>query len=303
MRTPDLKKALLRSGFCLDSLPALRFFLRGLGTPGLRQLLIAARVKFTPDILLAIRASVLTPAEQGAVFSAAMNLFRSGPTFKTTSAGRAPLTDRAALEKAGPDGLIAEAGVSDGVSALGLLEARGGRGVLLTDRQDAFRYKDFGPFRVFYDKEDGAVSVKFLFLYVCVGLPPSAVPADARAVSLLNPEVEARFPGTRLTAFDIFTGSLPEKAAVIKCANVLNKAYFNAAQMKPAVANLLGGLRDGGWLLVSQSNPRYEAGEAYIALRRQGDRFLLAEELNGHELLADLRSPLYADLVLPGGGA
>lgn len=300
---PDLGKALLRSGFCLDTLPVLRFFLRGLGTPGLRQLLISARVKFTPDILLAIRASGLPPAEQGALFSAAMNLFRSGPTFKTTSAGRAPLTDRAALEKAGPDGLIAEAGVSDGVSALGLLEARGGRGVLLTDRQDAFRYKDFGPFRVFYDKEDGAVSVKFLFLYICVGLAPRAVPADARQVSLLNPSVEARFPGSRLTALDIFTGALPEAAAVIKCANVLNKAYFTPERMKPAIANLLGSLREGGWLLISQSNPKYEAGEAYIALRRRGGKFLLAEELHGHELLADLRSPLYADLVLPGDAA
>lgn len=300
---PDLGKALLRSGFCLDTLPVLRFFLRGLGTPGLRQLLIAARVKFTPDILLAIRASGLPPAEQGALFSAAMNLFRSGPTFKTTSAGRAPLTDRAALQKAGPDGLIAEAGVSDGVSALGLLEARGGRGVLLTDRQDAFRYKDFGPFRVFYDKEDGAVSVKFLFLYICVGLAPRAVPADARQVSLLNPAVEARFPGSRLAALDIFTGALPEAAAVIKCANVLNKAYFTPERMKPAIANLLGSLREGGWLLISQSNPGYEAGEAYIALRRRGGKFLLAEELHGHELLADLRSPLYADLVLPGDAA
>lgn len=300
---PDLRKALLRSGFCLDALPALRLFLRGLAVPGVRQLLIASRLKFTPDLLEKIRASGLPPAEQGALFSAAMNLFRSGPTFKTTGAGRAPLTDRAALEKAGPDGLIAEAGVSDGVSALGLLEARGGRGVLLTDRQDAFRYKDLGPFRVFYDKEDGAVSVKFLFFYLCLGVPPGEVPAGARAVSLLNPGVAALFPGVKLSAFDIFTGALPEKAAVIKCANVLNKAYFTPEQMRPAVANLLGSLREGGWLLISQSNPKYESGEAYIALRRQGEKFVLAEELHGHELLQDLRSPLFAGLVTPGGAA
>lgn len=300
---PDLRKILLRSGFCLDSLPALRFFLRGLKRPVLRQLLIAARLKFTPDVLEAIRRSGLPPAEQGALFSGAMNLFRSGPTFKTTSSGRAPLTDRAVLAKAGPDGLIAEAGVSDGVSALDLLEARGGRGVLLTDRQDAFRYKDFGPFRVFYDKEDGAVSVKFLFLYICAGLPPRSAPAGAREVSLLNPEVAALYPGVRLTPFDIFTGRLPEPADVIKCANVLNKAYFTPERMKPAIANMLGSLKDGGWLFISQSNQKYEGGEAYAALRRRGGRFELAEELHGHELLADLRSPLFADLVTPGGAA
>lgn len=303
MRAPGLKKALLRSGFCCDTLPALRLFLRGINTPGLRQLLIAARIKFTPDILEEIRRSGLPPAQQGALFSAAMNLFRSGPTFKTTSAGRAPAADRAALEKAGPDGLIAEVGVSDGVSALGLLEARGGRGVLLTDRQDAFRYKDIGPFRVFYDKEDGAVSVKLLFLYLCSGLPASEPPAGERSVSLLNPAVAALFPAVKLLPFDIFSGTLPEAAAVIKCANVLNKAYFTPAQIKRAVANLLGSLRDGGWLIISQSNPKYESGEAYVALRREKDSFILAEERHGHELLADLRSPLFSGLVLPGGAA
>lgn len=298
-----ISKIILRSGPCIDAIAALRFCLWGLGVPLLRQLLIASRLKFTPDILEAIRASDLPGEEKARLFSAALNLFRSGPTFKTTSSGRTPLTDLAALEKAGPDGLIAEAGVSDGVSALGLLKARRGRGVLLTDRQDAFRYKDFGPFRVFYDKEDGALSVKFLFFYLCAGIKPGAVPGDAREVPLLNPGAAALFPGARISAFDIFTGALPEKASVIKCANVLNKAYFTPEQMRPAVANLLGSLREGGWLLISQSNPKYENGEAYVALRREGDRFVLDGELHGHELLPDLRSPLFAGLVVPGGAA
>lgn len=298
-----LTKILLRSGPCSDTLTALRFCLWGLGVPVVRQLLIASRLKFTPDILERIRRSDLPAAEKGALFSAAMNLFRSGPTFKTTSAARTPLTDLAVLEKAGADGLIAEAGVSDGVSALGLLEARGGRGVLLTDRQDAFRYRDLGPFRVFYDREDGAVSVKFLFFYVCAGRPAPELPAGTLEISLLNPEVQTRFPGARLAAFDVFTGSLPGKAAVIKCANVLNKSYFTPEEMRPAVANLLGSLNEGGWLFIAQSNPKYEGGEAYLALRREGDRFVLAGELHGHELLADLRSPLFAGLVSAGGAA
>lgn len=290
-------KILLRSGVCSDTLPALRFCLWGLRVPVLRQLIIASRLKFTPDVLETIRASSLPAAEKAGLFSAAMNLFRSGPTFKTTGAGRTPLTDAAILAKAGPASVILETGVSDGVSALGLLEARGGAGVLLSDRQDAFRYRDVGPFRLFYDREDGCLSVKFLFLYLCTGAASAGAPAGAGEVSLLNPEVQRKFPGTRLRAFDIFSDSLAGKADFIKCANVLNKAYFGAADTRRALANLALSLKEGGWLFVSQANPAYAAGEAYIALRWEGGRLRLAEEVNDHELLPDLKSPQFADLV------
>lgn len=293
----------LRSGLCLDTVPVLRFCLRGFRIPLLRQLLIISRLKFSPDILPRIRAAGLPSRERGELFSAAMNLFRSGPTFKTTAAGRTPLTDAALLAKAGPGSLILETGVSDGISALGLLEARGGAGVILSDRQCAFSYRDFGPFRVFYDREDGVLSVKFLCFYLCTPFRSGGAPPGSSRVSLLNPAIEEKFPEARLLAFDIFSDSLPGRADLVKCANVLNKTYFPAAEARRALANLTLSLREGGWLFISQSNPKYEDGEAYAALRREGGRLILAEGLHGHELMPDLLSPLFADLVLPGGAA
>ena len=292
-----LLKILLRSGPCLDTVPALRLCLRALDVPVLRQLVIASRLKFTPDVLERVRASGLPPAEKARLFSSAMNLFRSGSTFKTTGAGRTPLTDREILAKAGPGDEILEVGVSDGISALGLLEARGGRGVTLSDRQDAFRCRDFGPLRVFYDREDGLLSVKFLFLYLCTWLAAGEPPPDARRVRLLNPEVLERFPAAELVRFDIFTDVLPRKAAFIKCANVLNKAYFGPADARRAVANLARSLEEGGWLFVSQANAAYADGEAWLALRLTGGRLRLAGEANSHELLADLKSAAFAGLV------
>lgn len=300
---PDFNKIIFRSGFCLDTVPALRLYLRGLDSPLARPLLLASRLKFTPDVLQAIRRSSLDPAQKSRLFSGAMNLFRSGPTFKTTGAGRTPLTDRAILARAAAGDDIVETGVSDGVSALGLLAARQGAGVILSDRQDAFRYRDFGPFRVFYDKEDGARSIKFLFLYFCTGAGGPA-PAAAESVSLLNPEVEARFPRAALLPFDIFSGELRRPAAFIKCANVLNLAYFSPADARRAAANLLRSLREGGRLFISQSNPAYRDGEACLVLRREGASFVLEEEFNGHELLSHVRAPLFAGLVRgPEAGA
>lgn len=298
-----LKNVLLRSGFCADSVPALRLCLRALRLPALRQLAIASRIKFTPDILEKLRRSALAPAEKSALFSEAMNLFRSGPTFKTTGAARTPLADKAILEAAPAGALILETGVSDGVSALGLLEARGAARVLLSDRQAAFHFSDFGPFRVFYDKDDGFLSVKFFFLYLCTGLDAGLPPEGAGTVSLLNPAVQERFPQARLLPFDIFTDALPEKAGVIKCANVLNKAYFSAAAAARAVANLHRSLAEGGRLYLCHANPKYRDGEAYVVLRREGAGFRLEAEVNEHELLEDLRSGLFPGLAAQAGSA
>lgn len=291
---PDIKSLVLRSGPCFDSPAALRLYLAGLESPLLRPLLIALRIKFTPRVLENIRASALPPAEKSSLFSAAMTLFRSGPSFKTTAAGRSPLTDRAIQALLKPGMTVLETGVSDGISALPLMQNAAGASVLLSDRQTHFTRSAGRPFR-FYDAEEGLLSVKLPGFYFCTGLK-AAPPAGAVRIPLLNPALEAR-PGAELLAFDIFTGSLPFKPDVIKCANVLNSAYFGRGRLKAAVANLLANLPEGGWLFIAQNHPRYAGGEAYVALRREGGLLAVRGGENGHELLGALRSPDFAALV------
>jgi len=294
---PDIVKIILRSGPCLDSPAFLRLYLRALGNPALRLLALALRIKFSPAVLDAVRESRLPPAEKAGLFSAAMNLFRGGGAFKTTSAGRSPLTDAAVLALAGPGALIAEVGVSDGVSALHLLENAGGAEVLLTDLQASFPYRDAGPARVFYYTDGAYISVKLPLFYLCTGLKAGALPPGLPEVSLLNPLVAEKFPAARLAAFDIFGGALPRPAGVIKCANVLNLAYFSPEKIKAALENLRSALAEGGWLVIGQNNPAYEGGEAWLALQREGNRLLLRREEHGHELLPLLRSPGFSGLV------
>lgn len=295
---PDIKKIILRSGPCLDSLPFLRLYLAGLGSPVPRALLLALRLKFSPGIFDEVRRSSLPAEEKAALFSAAMTLFRSGSAYKTTAAGRSPLTDAAILAAAAPGSLIVETGVSDGVSALGLLERAKDCEVLLTDSQACYSYADFCCGRRFYAGDDNSVSVKLPLFYFSTGGTGEA-PAGAGRISLLNPAVSDKFPGTELRAFDIFSGALPRKADIIKCANVLNEVYFTPEEIKKALANLGANLKDGGRLFVCQNNGKYKDGEAYFTLRVKGGALELEGEANGHELLARLKSPEFADLFKP----
>ncbi len=294
---PKLKELLLRSGPCADSVTALRLYLAALRTPLLRWTAILSRLKFTPAVLDAVRASELPSEEKGALFSAAMTIFRSGPSFKTTAAGRTPLTDTAILGRLRPGSLLLETGVSDGSSSLALLEAAGGADVRLSDRQAFYSYADKGPFRIFYGAENGLLSVRLPGFYLCTGTAAPPPPPGARRVELLNPVLQLRFPAVRLEQFDVFSGRLERKADIIKCANVLNSAYFSYPEIAGALRNLSDNLAEGGWLFVSQNNARYPNGEAYLALRKEGASLILREEVNGHELLPRLRSREFAGLV------
>lgn len=285
---PDLLKILFRSGPCWDSPAWLRVYLAGLNNPVTRFLLLALRIKFSPAVLENIRSSGLPEMEKAALFSGAMNLFRAGTAFKTTAAARSPITDAALLAKIRPGALIVETGVSDGISALGLLAQAGNAEVLLTDLQAGFPFER-GPLCARYYGTDGAyLSLKFPLFLLCTGRRP-APPAGAPSVSLLNPLVSEKFPAVKLAAFDIFTGALPRKADIIKCANVLNLQYFKADEILRAVANLSANLNEGGWLYIAQNNSKYTDGEAYLGLRKEDGRLSVEEEVNGHELLALLK--------------
>jgi len=289
---------IMKSGPCADSVAVLKFYLAALERPAARLLVLALRIKFSPDIFDEIRRCSLPPAEKAALFSKAMNLFKSGNAYKTTAAGRSPLTDAAILAEAGPGSLIVETGVSDGVSALGLLENAKGAEVVLTDSQDCYLYRDLCCGRKFYSRDDGAVSIKFPFFYFSTGSKAEKAPAGAGRIPLLNPAVEEKF-GAELLPFDVFAGTLSRKADIIKCANVLNEAYFSLEEIARALANLAGNLKDGGRLYVCQNNKKYSDGEAYFILRKKNGRLELAGEVNGHELLSRLSSPGFAGLFKP----
>lgn len=292
-----LKRMILGSGPCADSLAALKLYLAALDSPVTRALALALRIKFSPDILEKIRHCSLPTEEKAALFSKAMTLFKSGGAYKTTGPGRSPLTDAAILAAFKPGDVIVETGVSDGISALGLLENAKGAEVVLTDSQACFFYRDSCCGRIFYNDSGGYLSVKLPFFYFCTGLRTGEIPANAARISLLNPLVSEKFETEKIVAFDIFSGTLSRKADIIKCANVLNPVYFTLEDIKRALANLLENLKENGSLFICQNNKKYMDGEAYLILQKKDGRLVLRAEVNSHELLTPLRSFLFSGLL------
>ena len=78
---------------------------------------------------------------------------------------------------------------------------------------------------------------------------------------------------------------------------MLNLEYFPPERIKAALANLLRSITEGGWLFICHNNRKYTAGEAWLALQRSGEKLLLKEEANEHDLLPLLRSPGFSDLI------
>jgi hypothetical protein len=292
----SILKVITRSGFCLDYPGFLKFYLAALDTPALRQAVIALRIKFSPDILDRVRNCELPTGERAVLFSRAMTIFRSGTAYKTTAMNRSPMADRAVLEKTRPGDLIVETGVSDGISALNLLENAGAARVMLTDSQERFLYRDTFFGRIFHDGGDGCAYVKTLFFYLCTGVTTGKESPHGGSVSLLNPLIADKF-GAELVRFDIFTGTLPRPADIIKCSNVLNTVYFSPEEIKRGFANLSRNLKDGGWLIVSRNNKTYAAGEACLSLQKRGQLLALREQVNGYKMLPFLNSALFSDLI------
>jgi len=296
---PDIGKMLLKSGPCRDNLAFLKFYLSALDRPALRALVLALRVKFIPDILEGVGHCALPVEEKAALFSRTMTLFKSGNAYKTTARNRSPLTDSAILAGVKPGNLIVETGVSDGISSLCLLETVRNAEVVLTDSQNCFLYGNFRCGRIFYDRDGDVLSVKLPFFYFCTGLKAGKIPPYAGRISLLNPLVREKFKEAEIIPFDVFSGTLDRKADIIKCANVLNPVYFQPREIKQALVNLLRNLKDNGLLFITRNHKKYKDGEAYFTLRKQNGRAVLCGEVNGHELLGQLNSPLFSDLFRP----
>ncbi|MFH1913883.1 MAG: hypothetical protein ABIK45_06385 [Pseudomonadota bacterium] len=246
------------------------------------------RLKFSPLILDRVRALPLPLEERSTLFTQAISLINARETYKTTGRGRTRQVDAAVLRRAKvfhPLRLL-EVGVSDGVSSLELLTALPPEAeVTLTDRHPVFTCRDFGPASLFLDGCGRVLGLKLLCLYFNLPLRAHLDPSSGRAIQTANPRLTEGDPLLSISRFDVSHDVAPEPFHLIKCANVFNRKYFDDDTIRMAVANLAQSLVDGGFLMLSQNNARYENGEAYFVLQRCNTNMFLVEEQGGHEAL------------------
>lgn len=282
-----LRRMLQGSGPCLDS-PALLQVLARQGTLRLLALRLL-RVKFTPLILPRLRALQAPLNQRARLFTEAISLINAGGTFKTTGENRTRLADAAILRLA--QGLAAprifEVGASDGSASLFLSrELPTTATLILSDAHPEFFARRLGPIQLILTSDGTLLGVKLPLFYLHMPLGAQWAPAGCQRLDTLNPVLAEASQPNDIIPFNIFSDVLPAKAHIIKCANVLNRAYFSDAEIRAAVANLTQSLVCGGHLVISHNNARYADEEAFIILRRANATLELTEERNGHEALA-----------------
>jgi len=234
---------------------------------------------------------------QRIAFSEAVTALSSGTTWKTTKANRHPLTDELILKFcSGERYVILDVGVSDGITALELIEKLNGSFEIYHATDIAFTtqvverhgkayfYDSRGqcgvvaaPSYVVYDSLDGAL---FPFSWLARRALSKAPKYDAvatRPLSLANPELRAKAEGDPriviqdYSVFDPWTGTPPD---LIKIANVLNRDYFSDAMLEDALSNLKSCLKPDGLLVVTDNRDiervsTFIKTEGHLALQDQ----------------------------------
>lgn len=240
-----------------------------------------------------------------AAFREAMNAVSVGGTIKITGTDRHPAADELLLGLDLHDAVIADIGASDGSTSLDLVTRLPDfRSFVISDRYLHVRAVRVRPRTVLLDPDGVAVLV--------VGPRAVAWPSDSRAVAalygrtlararreqgatgrdvlLLNPDVRRLLredPRVTYRTHDVFQPWAGPRPDVVKIANVLRRLYFSDADIARALTVVLGGLPDGGHLLLVD-NARAKVPPRGSLYRRSGDRFTLVAQTEHPSEIADL---------------
>ncbi len=253
------------------------------------------RLRFSPDLLDHVRALPLPLVERSRRFSQAISQVNVNETYKTTGLERTRLADAAILRLAHRFNSVRllDVGVSDGSASVHLLRALPNlQEALLTDLHPVLYRRGPAWLQLFLDGQSRVLGIKLLGLYVNLSLDKRLAIGPFKTIETINPLLREEFGITAIRPFDAMQDRLPVPVQIIKCANILNRAYFPREQVLDATSNLALSLVEGGVLVISHNNAVYHEGEAYLALEKRDGRLKFLEGQGGHESLGLFREAL-----------
>lgn len=284
MKLAQILHSLKESGLCVDRVRLLEYLLEH---AWLKILFFRClRVRFSPQLIRNATLLSVDKERSQKLFSLASSYINVGRTYKTTGAARTVIADEAILRLARKYDAprLLEVGVSDGSSALGLLEQICAFGEIeLTDFHNAFYQRRIPLGYVFYDGNRCFLGLKLLFFYLNM---PSARRSSRDGLEIIrtsNPTLCEKY-GVKVAQFNVFTDRSSKPFHLIKCSNLLTKTYFSDAELLCGVSNLGRSLTVGGHLVLSHNSDVYQDGEALIILRRDGDILRLDAVVNSYPL-------------------
>lgn len=208
-------------------------------------------------------------------FSTHISGFSSGRTWKSTRPHRHPKTDELILRlyrDAKP--VILDVGISDGITSLELIEKLAGRFTtyFATDRHLRINYQRRGRSVFFYDGtgECTVLSTKRFIVYrddraaapfryvarLLMSRAPAFDRTKAESLWLIQPDLRkaAEEDGAIvLREYDVFQAWPGPAVDIAKVANVLNQDYFSDDEIRSALVNVKGAIREGGRLFVTEN--------------------------------------------------
>ncbi len=234
--------------------------------------------------------------------------FTEGPTWRSTSPRRHEATHEAiARLPAGERRRILDAGVSDGVTSLELIERLGDgfERFYATDRRIEVSYMRRRGKLYFYEASGACVLVSTRRWIVyrspggwlpfrwmarwCLSRAPRASYERLDRLSLVQPELRALAKTDDrivIRCYDVFDPWDGELLDLVKVANLLNPAYFEDKQIRRAVVCLGSALREGGRLYITDN--RRGRREKFSVLRRDGSRLVLENRVEGGSEVTEL---------------
>ena len=238
-------------------------------------------------------------------FERYINTFNINRTFKITKKDRQPITDeliKKLLEKEEAISIL-EVGSSCGINSLKLINDLDQKlkKFFITDLFFGMPYLNKSGFTYFYHPKSkkcvmaasdkfvyyDALKTRFPFLNRITSKVISSAPnlrEKYEVLNFLHPKIRTlKKNDNRIEVFeyDIFNKWKLEKVNVVKCANVLNKAYFNNKELNIAVKNLGSILTEDGILAITRNRSFNNEEIGTIFKKDKNKKLILIKEING----------------------
>lgn len=252
--------------------------------------------------------NIIFASEDPQLFDAGIGSIKIDSTWKTTSAGRHPITDAAICEIAeGMSGAtLIDVGASSGLTSVELIDRLGAAfsRYYVTDLYFSVPYHIENAITYFYHPLTKTCIIRsggLCVIYADDGATPFGVvarqllrraprrgPAEARLASLVHPKLTARMAADQRVTTELFSIFNPwhhGPVDIIKAANVLNKGYFSSTQLLSAIRNLRAALNPGGFLVVTDNR---EVEKISIFSRESAEELLLVKQINNGSEISKL---------------
>jgi hypothetical protein len=235
----------------------------------------------------------------------AVSTLKARGTTKWTEPNRHPQADAFIASRADASAVILDVGASDGTTALDLIHRLGARfsSYFVTDLVTTLEVGHDDRGRAYFREPGSDVQMVVTPRWVAYRDTAGAVPPlgavarrllrgaahvrSWRRVDLAQPdlsELAARDPRVHLAAYDVFTPWAGPRPAVVKIANLLNRAYFTDERIRSALQIQSSNVSEGGVLVLVDNRP----DERFTAFERRDGRMVRVTEHAGGCDVAEL---------------